>query len=37
VQNGGGGGGMPSFTGTLSKQQIADVAAFVVKNITNKN
>jgi quinohemoprotein ethanol dehydrogenase len=35
VQNGG--GGMPSFTGTLSEQQIADVAAFVVKNITNKN
>ena len=34
VQNGG--GGMPSFSGTLSQQQIADVAAFVVQTITNK-
>jgi quinohemoprotein ethanol dehydrogenase len=31
-----GGGGMPSFKGTLTKQQIADVAAYVTKNITNK-
>jgi mono/diheme cytochrome c family protein len=34
VQNGG--GGMPSFSGTLSQHQIADVAAFVVHTITNK-
>jgi len=27
---------MPSFSGTLSQQQIADVAAFVVQTITNK-
>jgi mono/diheme cytochrome c family protein len=30
------GGGMPSFSGTLSEQQIADVAAYVVQEITNK-
>jgi quinohemoprotein ethanol dehydrogenase len=32
-----GGGGMPPFKGTLTKQQIANVAAYVTKNITNKN
>jgi mono/diheme cytochrome c family protein len=32
-----GGGGMPPFSGTLSEQQIADVAAYVVQEITNKN
>jgi alcohol dehydrogenase (cytochrome c) len=31
-----GGAGMPSFKGTLTDQQIADVAAYVVQNITNK-
>jgi alcohol dehydrogenase (cytochrome c) len=31
-----GGGGMPPFSGTLSDQQIADVAAYVVQDITNK-
>jgi quinohemoprotein ethanol dehydrogenase len=31
-----GGGGMPSFKGTLSQKQIDDVAAFVVQDITNK-
>jgi quinohemoprotein ethanol dehydrogenase len=31
-----GGGGMPPFKGTLTQQQIADVAAYVVQNITNK-
>jgi quinohemoprotein ethanol dehydrogenase len=31
-----GGGGMPPFSGTLSEQQIADVAAYVVQEITNK-
>ena len=30
-----GGGGMPAFQGTLTKKQIADVAAYVTKNITN--
>ena len=31
-----GGGGMPAFKGTLTDKQIADVAAYVTKNITNK-
>jgi len=31
-----GGGGMPAFKGALTDQQIADVAAYVTKNITNK-
>jgi alcohol dehydrogenase (cytochrome c) len=31
-----GGGGMPPFKGTLTPKQIADVAAYVTKNITNK-
>jgi cytochrome c551 len=31
-----GGGGMPAFSGTLSGQQIADVAACVTQEITNK-
>jgi len=30
-----GGGGMPAFNGTLSAQQIQDVSAYVVKNITH--
>jgi alcohol dehydrogenase (cytochrome c) len=34
VENGG--GGMPAFSGTLTKKQIADVSAFVVQRITNK-
>ena len=29
-----GGGGMPAFSGTLTRQQINDVAAYVVRNIT---
>ena len=29
-----GGGGMPSFEGTLSQKEIEDVTAFVVKDIT---
>ena len=29
-----GGGGMPAFDGTLSQKEIADVTAFVVKDIT---
>ena len=28
---------MPAFKGTLTRKQIADVAAYVTKNITNKN
>jgi len=31
-----GGGGMPAFRGQLSDQQIADVAAFVTRDITNR-
>jgi len=30
-----GGGGMPPFSGTLTKQQIADVSAYVVKNVAH--
>lgn len=30
-----GGGGMPAFSGTLAQQQIDDVAAYVVQNITS--
>jgi quinohemoprotein ethanol dehydrogenase len=32
-----GGGGMPAFKGQLSSKQIADVAAYVTEQITNKN
>ncbi|MBV8638507.1 MAG: PQQ-binding-like beta-propeller repeat protein [Candidatus Eremiobacteraeota bacterium] len=31
-----GGPGMPAFSGTLTAQQIQDVSAYVIKNITNK-
>ena len=30
-----GGGGMPSFKGTLTQRQIDDVAAYVVRDITH--
>jgi mono/diheme cytochrome c family protein len=30
-----GGGGMPSFKGTLTDQQIQDVGAYVTQRITN--
>ncbi len=30
-----GGGGMPAFKGTLSEEEIEDVAAFVVQEITH--
>jgi glucose dehydrogenase len=32
-----GGGGMPAFKGQLTTKEIADVAAYVTKKITNKN
>ena len=32
-----GGGGMPAFKGQLTSKQIADVAAYVTQQITNKN
>jgi mono/diheme cytochrome c family protein len=30
-----GGGGMPAFKGTLSEEEIEDVAAYVVQEITH--